>query len=318
MENDDGLLSEEAELNVDINGQTINVNDDIRNHLEKLDNNLSDVRGFIRSVTDCNKIFSLKNKINNGSESRSGTTYLYEIDIITFKEFDDNNNSLYVKISSTKPATQVVVPAQIHMTILDDVPSDIYGNKIVTKAQEYYDQIEVYVEVELTPFIHASSLGQKDAIHIIGNTSSSIVELITGSYCNIHNDIGGMLSEFENNPLILEQGQAKDGQLISYSRVSSITAEALDNYKVNDMESMLAFLVLHATGYNSGIVHNPALIQINGQGFMTTGICIEWRLGKWPSTCHSYHDPDPLDNLSQIVDETPPWVKDKIRDRFEY
>jgi len=66
---------------------------------------------------------------------------LYEIDIITLNEIDENNITLYVKISSTFEAVQVVNPARLNITILNDVPSSIVENKIMIEAQAFYDII---------------------------------------------------------------------------------------------------------------------------------------------------------------------------------
>jgi len=230
-------------------------------------------------------------------------------DNLTYKEGNGINTIYLVPVDISLDMEIVRSWVRYYYDLIYCLPDDNNGNC----------DYESNLNIEVISSIDQNDLDDKDAISFIGNSASDIINLVAGDYCNLMSD--GFYERsaqyfLKGNDVIVEQGDAWGRRQLSYVRTDVITQEDVNSHKCESAENLLGFLIFHATGHNAGIVHSPGAIN-NGQGYMQEGPCITWNLGKYPSTCASFPDPEPYESMLDLILATPQHIFNKIKERYE-
>ena len=332
-ENIGEVVEEYAQMVIEKDGNIINVNEDIGGFLNNLSNHLSVIKGKIKYFDEeslnCEDLVLRSSKNNSKLEKfLLNEEYIYYVEVIATVAAD-GSKMLHVQLTDNLTYKEGNGINTIYL-----VPVDISLDMEIVRSwvRYYYDLIyclpddnngncdyESNLNIEVISSIDQNDLDDKDAISFIGNSASDIINLVAGDYCNLMSD--GFYERsaqyfLKGNDVIVEQGDAWGRRQLSYVRTDVITQEDVNSHKCESAENLLGFLIFHATGHNAGIVHSPGAIN-NGQGYMQEGPCITWNLGKYPSTCASFPDPEPYESMLDLILATPQHIFNKIKERYE-
>ncbi|MDX1478037.1 MAG: hypothetical protein R3301_10070 [Saprospiraceae bacterium] len=319
-----GPVEQTAKITVDIQGDIVDVNEDIVSFMTSIVVGLTDIKGTVRSIGKCEDLPAITGEKGELIEDRSPINYVYELDVLTTVELTGEKR-LYLKTSESigeLPENQG--DPTVYVLFLPDALT-LNQQDIVDGLETFYDQIGLPdLNVSAVTNIHPESVMRRhDALALVGGNPSELVALAIGTYCDFYPEgdwplNGSRIQTFMTNPASIELASAHSHQTISMTNVGNMDQDARNAFKVTTNEELTSFIVFHATGHNSGITHPAGTSGPNdGQGFMQSAPCITRDLGAWPSSCGSFPDPDPAASLGELVDETPQWVKNYMITRFD-
>ena len=325
--NETDVFTENARVSIELNSELINVNEDIGDFLTVLAAQVSSVKGIVDFVSEssysCNDLPLLLNDIS-GSRSVDDE-YLFKMHAIGIKK-NNGQDFLLVKFGESRSPLQEVIPKTLYILPMSDTNVD---NTFLRQWINYYflqlectvadpaDCLDINLNIEVVNSIDQENVFAGDALSIIGENKSKIIDLATGSYCELYDpSTENTVIQWLDNDLSVEAGVAFGKQILSLIDVSLISNYQIDRFKAQTAEEVIGFFVFHATGHNAGMTHNKGNSPTDKK-YMHFGPCLPWELGAWPSTCHSFPNPSPHNSLTELIHVTPDFIKIEHRKRFE-
>ena len=320
MTNLGGIVDEYAQIHTPL----LDINSDIKNHLQFLSSGIPDVKGIVQSVKSCDQIVSF---VESDTERMLVGNFILIAHVIVTKEYDgsdtiwfklyDNLDSLFSLYSKI-----FIVPLNPQVQIED----------VRLKMLNYFHTIDPAGNYDICT---AGAVGEElltdgDRVVLVGSAGpkSELFDAVTHDFGHIGDNIGVedflvpgdvIPGQSQYSP-ILERGK---GQLILAR--SDYTLNEIDKLKAESLNNAIAFMSFHGLSHTAGMCHSCAQFGgVEGVGYMDSGSCLSFMMSNQggPDVCDADEDSlpcdvnDPCVSLIDLVDKTEQWVKDLVVDVF--